>query len=60
MKKSITILLIALFMGSISMTSCNKGAYCPANETLHTKTKKDGKLSTKRGKSSLFPKGFKQ
>ncbi len=62
MKKAIKFLLFAsilLLTGTITSCNSNKTG-CPVNETVHTKSDRKGNLSTKRGKSSLFPKNMKK
>lgn len=51
--------LILLFAGTFSSCGSNKTG-CPVNENVHTKSDRKGNLSTKRGKSSLFPKNMKK
>lgn len=52
---------ITILFVSFTLTSCNSNKTgCPVNESVHTKSGKDGKLSTKGGKSSLFPKNMKK
>ncbi|MFT5385375.1 MAG: hypothetical protein ACI8VT_003245 [Saprospiraceae bacterium] len=48
---------ILLISGAISSCGSNKTG-CPVNESVHTKSDRKGNLSTKRGKSSLFPKNM--
>lgn len=50
--------LIALFFFATS--ACNRKTGCPINENAHVKTDRKGNLSTKRGKTSLFPKAKKR
>lgn len=54
--------LILLFSGAFittTSTSCAKKVGCAVNENVGPKTKRDGSLSTKRGKSQLFGKSGK-
>lgn len=39
-------------------TSCNRGTGCPASDNAHVQPNRKGKLPSKRGKSTLFPKGM--
>jgi hypothetical protein len=48
---------ILLISSSLSSCGSNKTG-CPVNESVHTKSDRKGNLSTKRGKSSLFPKNM--
>lgn len=47
--------LLAIFLFSISISACNRKAGCPAYESAGAKTNRKGELSTKSGKSQLFP-----
>ncbi|MCI5083441.1 MAG: hypothetical protein MRY78_17210 [Saprospiraceae bacterium] len=61
MRKLLIILSAVLLFASItvSTTSCNRGTGCPTNE-LDVKTDRKGRMSTKKGNSSLFPKKMKK
>lgn len=58
MKKLIYSLTFLLFLSMTvtTSTSCNRGYGCPANENVGANTDRKGQLSTKKGKSNLFPK----
>lgn len=60
MKRVLTIFCAAIFFFGTCLTvsSCNKDAHCPAYDSLHSKSSKKG-LSTKKGKTKLFPKNMK-
>ncbi len=62
MRKLLTLCLFfsLLLITSSTMTSCTKKTGCAINENVHTKTGKKGKMSTKRGKSNLFPKEMRK
>jgi len=53
------ILAVLTTLSPLVLSSCSRKTGCPANETVHTKTTRKGELSTKRGKSSLFPKNMR-
>ncbi len=59
MKKLKLLFLLSSFILTVSFlsTSCSKKSGCPMNDPANVgaKTSKKGKMSTKRGKSSLFP-----
>lgn len=59
-KTSIFLLIAAFFMLGISMPSCKSGEGCPNQDQYKVKTDKDGNMSTKRGKSTLFSKKQKK
>jgi len=62
MKKAYKYIFLALFLvfsGLFSACNSNKTG-CPINESTHVKTDRKGNLSTKRGKTSLFPKNMKK
>ena len=42
------------------LSSCNKKSGCPINESVHTKTGKNGSFKAKKGKSNLFPKDMRR
>ncbi|MFK8009144.1 MAG: hypothetical protein AB8H03_22480 [Saprospiraceae bacterium] len=42
------------------VSSCSKKTGCPVNETVGKSTNRKGELSTKRGKSNLFPKKMRK
>ncbi|MCH2082872.1 MAG: hypothetical protein MK226_10820 [Saprospiraceae bacterium] len=44
---------------TVNTSSCSRKTGCPANE-LDVKTDRKGRMSTKRGKSGLFPKRMKK
>ena len=61
--KKVLLLLSCCFLLSmltVSTSSCNRGVGCPAYEDAHVKPDRKGKLPTKRGNSSLFPKNMKR
>lgn len=62
MKQKFTILLfiIAIVTCSLGTTSCNRDAYCPAYNNVHTKTDKKGKFKKSKSKSNLFPKSMRK
>ncbi|MFT6321197.1 MAG: hypothetical protein ACJAT4_002126 [Granulosicoccus sp.] len=51
-----SLLLVLPFVSS----SCSKKSGCPVNETVGKTNSKKGSLSTKRGKSNLFPKKMRK
>ncbi len=62
MKKAFKYLFFAfilLIAGTFSSCGSNKTG-CPVNETVHSNTDRKGNLTTKRGKSGLFPKNMKK
>jgi len=52
---------LLLFIGTAT-SSCSKKTGCPINESgaVHTKTGKNGKMKSKKGKSNLFPKNMRK
>ena len=58
MKKPKLIFLIAsLLVVSLFVSACSSNKTgCPVNENVHVKTDKKGGMSSKGGKSNLFPK----
>ena len=62
MKQKFTILLfiIAIITCSLGTTSCNRDAYCPAYNNVHTKTDKKGRFKKSKTKSNLFPKSMRK
>ncbi|MFN7119298.1 MAG: hypothetical protein ACK4TA_21045 [Saprospiraceae bacterium] len=60
MKKWIISLIIIVLAASTSITtsSCSRKSGCPAYDTLKAPVNRKGELSTKGGKSGLFPKDF--
>ncbi len=48
-----------LFVGTVVMSSCNRGSGCPS-ETANSRPDRHGNFSTKRGKSNLFPKNMRK
>lgn len=62
MKKWLPYSLLIVMLSALSpvlLSSCSRKTGCPSYETVHTKTNRKGELSTKRGKSSLFPKNMR-
>lgn len=59
-KTSILLLIPVMLLLTAPQYSCNRKAGCPATEAARSKTGKDGKLSSKRGKSNLFPKEMRR
>ena len=61
MRKLLLFLSFLFLLSAVSVTtsSCSRKTGCPANE-LDAKTDRKGNLSTKRGKSGLFPKKMKK
>ena len=55
---SLLIVTLLLFSGS-TFTSCNRGTGCKMNES-NLKTNRKGELSSKRGKTNLFPKKLRK
>ncbi|MEZ4986795.1 MAG: hypothetical protein R2795_17450 [Saprospiraceae bacterium] len=53
------IVCLLLLAGS-GLQSCSKKSGCPAIASTKVKTKRNGELSTKRGKSTLFPKDMQR
>lgn len=43
---------------TVTTSSCNRKAGCPAVENAHVKPNRKGELPTRGGKSQLFPKKF--
>ena len=62
MKKLKLLLLCSslLLVLPIIYSSCSKKSGCPVNETVGKSTDRKGNLSTKRGKSNLFPKKMRK
>lgn len=63
MKKSKTyifFLITAFFMLGISMPSCKSGEGCANQNQYKVKTDKNGNMTSKRGKSTLFSKKQKK
>lgn len=62
MKKIATILMIYLVacVAVTSFSSCSRKTGCPSTENASVKADRKGRLPTKRGKSSLYPKGMKK
>jgi hypothetical protein len=57
MKRIIYLFFTAcLVLATSSLQSCSRKSGCPAYETTKTKTKRNGNLSSQKGKSTLFPK----
>ncbi len=51
------LLLICLLAGiALNFGACQRKSGCPATERAQVKTNRKGELSTKGGKSQLFPK----
>ncbi len=59
MKKFI-VLFAALFLIGLGSSSCQRKVGCPATENAQVKTNRKGELSTKGGKSQLFPKHMRR
>lgn len=49
-----------LVLFSMTTSSCNRGTGCPASDNAHVKPNRKGELPSRRGKSTLFPKGMKK
>lgn len=49
-------MILCLTFATSSLQSCSRKSGCPAYETTRTKTKRNGNLSKRKGKSTLFPK----
>lgn len=61
MKRIIYLSLMAfLILGASSLQSCSRKSGCPAYETTKVKTKRNGNLSKRKGKSTLFPKKMRK
>lgn len=60
MKKLLLLLsfFTCLILLSTTTTSCNRGTGCPAADNAHVKPNRKGELPSRRGKSTLFPKGM--
>jgi len=58
MKKTIYLLLALFLLGTVA--SCSPKVGCPVTETARPKTNRKGELSSKRGKSQLFPKNMRR
>ncbi len=57
MKRLVFLLFISIIVASATtLTSCSRKSGCPAYDSAKAQTDRKGELSTKRGKSSLFPK----
>ncbi|MDX1942231.1 MAG: hypothetical protein SFU99_16825 [Saprospiraceae bacterium] len=57
MKKLVFLLFMLIFAASTTtFVSCSRKSGCPAYDSAKAQTNRKGELSTKRGKSSLFPK----
>lgn len=56
------LLYSSLILFLLFVSSCSKGTGCPINDpaTVGASTSKKNKLSTKRGKSNLFPKKMRK
>lgn len=52
--------LAFFFIIGSSQTSCSPKSGCPINEEAHAKPDKKGKLSTRGGRSQLFPKDMRK
>lgn len=60
-KLSVVLILASLFCFSGMVTSCGgPKSGCPVNERAKVKTNKKGELSSKGGKSNLFPKKMRK
>ncbi len=57
---SFLLLLLLLVVAAGTTSSCNRKTGCPAYQEVHAKTGKDGKLTTKKGSSNLFPKKMRK
>jgi len=55
---SLLIVTLLLFSSS-AFTSCNRGTGCKMNES-QVKSNRKGELSSKRGKTNLFPKKLRK
>lgn len=56
-KSSLVLIVATLFCFSGTMSSCGSNKTgCPVNERAKNKVNKKGELSSKKGKSNLFPK----
>ncbi len=61
--KNLFFLLIIIALGTVlelSTTSCSRKSGCPAYENLKAPVNRKGELTTKGGKSGLFPKDMKK
>ncbi len=60
MKKSVILLVIIALASftSITTSSCSRKSGCPAYDSLKAPVNRKGELSSKGGKSGLFPKDF--
>jgi hypothetical protein len=59
MKKTIY-LLLSLFLLGTAAGACSPKVGCPVTESARPKTNRKGELSSKRGKSQLFPKNMRR
>ncbi len=56
-KSTILLMVMGLFCFSATLISCGgPKSGCPVNEKAKTRVNKKGELSSKKGKSNLFPK----
>ncbi len=61
MKRLVFLLFVALLtVSTSSLASCSRKSGCPAYDSAKADTNRKGELSTKRGKSSLFPKDMRK
>ncbi|MFK7774007.1 MAG: hypothetical protein AB8F94_17780 [Saprospiraceae bacterium] len=59
-KLKLLLLCSSLLLVLPFVSSCSKKTGCPVNETVGKSTNRKGDLSTKRGKSNLFPKKMRK
>ncbi len=61
MKRLVFLLFITIFAtAGTTLSSCSRKSGCPAYDSAKAQTNRKGELSTKRGKSSLFPKDMQR
>lgn len=58
MKNIVKILIISLLcsLSNVTFSACSQKSGCPAYDSLRAPVNRKGELSTKGGKSNLFPK----
>jgi len=59
-KLKLLLLCSSLLLVLPFISSCSKKTGCPVNETVGKTSNRKGELSTKRGKSNLFPKKMRK
>lgn len=59
-KKGLLFLSLFLIATTLLGPACSRKTGCPAYESVHSRAGKKGELSTKGGKSELFPKHMRK